>query len=59
MRKEERKLASFRKYFKKLMHGNNTKGVKISLKLFTLNMGKELYIKILDEILSKMRKHNN
>ena len=37
----------------------NTKGVKISQKLFTQNMGKELYIKILDEILPKLRKYSN
>ena len=39
--------------------GNNKKSVKISLKGFTQNMGKELYIKILDEILPKLRKYSN
>ena len=35
-------------------------GVKISLKLFTHNMDKELYIKILEEKLSKKKiKYNN
>ena len=33
--------------------GNNKKNVKMSLKLFTQNMDKELYIKILEEKLQK------
>ena len=36
--------------------GSNKKGVKFFLKTFTQNMDKELYIKILEEKLSKMKK---
>ena len=35
------------------MYKNNKKSVKITLKLFTQKMNKELYIKILEEKLQK------
>ena len=58
--KRIKNLTSLRKYSKKkLMHGNNKKGVKISFKRFTKNMDKELYIKILEEKLPKVRKYSN
>ena len=53
MRNEE-KINKFHKYSqKKLMYGNNKICVKISLKLLTQNMNKELYIKILEKKLPK------
>ena len=58
--KIRKKLTSIRKYFIKInVLGTIKNGVKISLKLFTLNVDKELFIQILEGKLPKMRKYSN
>ena len=55
-----KKLTSIRKYFIKINVLRTIKnGVKISLKFFTRNVDKELFIQILEGKLPKMRKYSN
>ena len=56
--KDEKNITSRRKYAKNVnAWGAIKKGVKISSKLFTQNMDKEYYVRILKEKLSELKKH--
>ena len=55
-----RTLLAYENILRRWMHGGAVKkGIKISLKLFTQNMDKEYYVRILKEKLSELKKHGD